>query len=104
MVVQDSRDITAEKVEVDNNVEGRLNAPNMVKEQEGDEEGAGGSPEEAELELDRWDSVTKLTLWCHTLKLVLLYFSSQKFCSICLEKTQISVYMYDNDGIWHTRS
>ena len=62
MVVQDSRDITAEKVEVDNNVEGRLNAPNMVEEQEGDEGGAGGSPEEAELELDRWDPVTKLTL------------------------------------------
>ena len=43
-------------------MEGRLNAPNMVEEQEGDEGGAGGSPEEAELELDRWDSVTKLTL------------------------------------------
>merc|ERR1712203_1240593 len=38
------------KVEVDNNVEERLNAPTMVEEQEG---GAGGSPEEAELELDR---------------------------------------------------
>ena len=53
MVVQDSRDITTEKVEVDNNVEGRLNAPNMVEEQQGDEGGAGSSPEEAELELDR---------------------------------------------------
>ena len=53
MVVQDSRDITTEKVEVDNNVEERLNAPNMVEEQEGDEGVAAGSPEEAELELDR---------------------------------------------------
>ena len=53
MVVQDSRDITTEKVEVDNNVEGRLNLPNMVEEQEGEEGGADGSPEEAELELDR---------------------------------------------------
>ena len=88
MVVQDSRDVTTEKVEVDNNVEGRLNAPNMVEEQEGVEGEAGGSPEEAELELDRWDSVTKLTLWCHVLKVVLLYFSSHKakFCSICLER------------------
>ena len=53
MVVQDSREITTEKVEVDNNVEERLSAANMVEEQEGDVGGAGGSPEEAELELDR---------------------------------------------------
>ena len=62
MVVQDSRDITTEKVEVDNNVEERLNLPTMVEEQEGDEGEAGGSPEEAELELDRWDFETELTL------------------------------------------
>ena len=72
-------------------MEGRLNAPNMVKEQEGDEEGAGGSPEEAELELDRWDSVTKLTLWCHILKVVLLWH---------LFGENPDLHLYDNDGIY----